>query len=119
MGDSLISYNFSILDTDSLGAISGRVVVDLPDKSNLPIKLFFNKTGSKDSFKLNIDSEEFKIDVPAGKYLLSGFIDSDLNGEKGNGTIFPFRLAETMAFYPDTISVRARFETSEILFEFK
>jgi len=120
MGDSLTSYNFSILDTDSLGAISGRVAVDLPGKTGHPIKLFFNKVvGGKESFQLDIDSEEFKIDVPAGKYLLSGFIDSDMNGEKGNGTILPFRLAETMAFYPDTVSVRARFETSEILFEFK
>jgi hypothetical protein len=59
------------------------------------------------------------VDLPGSKYLLSGFIDSDLDGKKGKGSIDPFRLAETSASYPDTIAVRPRFETAEIKFEFK
>jgi hypothetical protein len=59
------------------------------------------------------------VDLPGGKYLMSGFIDSDLDGERDNGSIHPFRLAETAASYPDTISVRPRFETTGITFEFR
>ncbi|MFZ5980296.1 MAG: Ig-like domain-containing protein [Candidatus Zixiibacteriota bacterium] len=119
MGDSLVTYAFSLLDMDSLGSISGKVAITLSEKTDHPVKLFFDQVGGKQSFQREIENDEFRLDVPAGKYLLSGFIDSDKNGEKNHGTIIPYRPAETMAFYPDTISVRARFETAEILFEFK
>ena len=119
MGDSLVSYDFSIIDMDSIGSISGFIEISLPGKDEQPVKLLFERAGGKQTFNYETKKKEFQIDVPAGKYLLSGFIDSDDNGEQGKGTIIPFRPAETMAFYPDTISVRARFETAEILFEFK
>lgn len=119
MGDSLLSYNFSILNIDSLGAISGDILISLPGVSSNPVILTFDEQSRKQSFTTKVTGNHFKIDVPAGRYLLSGYIDIDLNEKLSPGVLYPFRPAETMAFYPDTIRVRPRFETSEITFEFK
>jgi len=119
LGDSLRGYPFSTLDSDSLGSVSGEVVVEIADQQGSPAVLSFKKVGTKQAFDLSVSGRKFKIDVPAGKYLLSGFVDSDLDGQKGHGAIYPFRLAETSASYADTIAVRARFETTGIRFEFK
>jgi hypothetical protein len=119
LGDSLRGYPFSTLDSDSLGSVSGEVGVEIAGQQDSPVVLSFKKVGTKQVFDLSVSERKFKIDVPAGKYLLSGFIDSDLDGQKGNGSIYPFRLAETSANYTDTISVRARFETAGVHFEFK
>jgi len=119
LGDSLRGYPFSTLDSDSLGSVSGEVVVEIAGQQDSPTVLSFKKVDTKQVFDLSVSGRKFKIDVPAGKYLLSGFVDSDLDGQKGHGSIYPFRLAETSASYADTIAVRARFETTGIRFEFK
>ena len=118
-GDSLLSYSFSFLNADSLGSISGEVLKMLPGLTGNPALLTFDNLDTRQNFKLTVPGKDFKIDVPAGKYLLSGFIDKDLNEDWSAGKIHPFQPSETMASYPDTIRVRARFETSEIKFEFK
>jgi hypothetical protein len=119
LGDSLTSYRFSVLDSDSLGAIAGEVVIEVPESQDSPVVLEFHKVGSRQVYDLTTRVGGFHIDVPAGKYLLSGFIDSDRDGEKDNGSVEPYQLAETFAASADTISVRARFETSGIRFEIK
>lgn len=119
LGDSLREYPFSILASDSLGSVSGEVVIDIAGKENSPVVLSFRHPGGRQILDLPVSGREFKVDLPGGNYLLSGFVDSDLDGQKGNGAIYPFRLAETSAAYPDTISVRPRFETTGIRFEFR
>lgn len=119
MGDSLKEYKINLLNNDSLGSISGEIKVSLESKSNKPAVLDFLKTENNQFFRLPVSGKNFKISLPAGKYILSGFIDSDNNGERGLGSLFPYKYSETTATFPDTISVRARFETAEILFEFK
>lgn len=119
LGDSLRTFTFTIIDSDSLGSVSGEVVVTLPGKQGSPARLTFQKVGSSQTFPVTTTGHSFHIEVPAGKYLLSGFLDEDLDGKKGAGSIFPYAFAETFARYPDTISVRARFETTGIRFEFK
>jgi hypothetical protein len=119
LGDSLSEYQFSTFDPDSLGSVSGEVVINIPGKESLPVVLSFRQLSSQRTFDVTISGRQFKVDLPGSKYLLSGFIDSDLDEKKGKGSIYPYRLAETSASYPDTIAVRPRFETAEIKFEFK
>jgi len=119
LGDSLTQFQFSTLGADSLGSISGEVTISLKDRETEPVMLNFMDAASKQVFDMSTSRGQFTIDLPAGKYLLSGFIDSDRDGKLGNGSLIPFRLAETEAHYQDTISVRARFETAGILFEFR
>ncbi len=118
LGDSLRSYGFSILDVDSLGSISGTIQVNLPGRADDPVVLSLKKTDNNQEFDLQVTGNAFTRELPAGKYVLSGFIDSDSSGTRGLGGIYPFNLAETKALYPDTINVRARFETAGVLFQF-
>jgi len=119
MGDSLRELTFSTINPDSVGAIMGQIEIGLPGKTGDPVVLEFAKIGSGQTFVLPVASETFNIDVPAGKYLASGFIDSNNDGEIDLGSAVPYRLSETVTFYPDTITVRARFETAGVNITFR
>ncbi|HWR82688.1 MAG TPA: Ig-like domain-containing protein [Candidatus Deferrimicrobium sp.] len=119
LGDSLREYSFSTLDADSLGMVSGDVVVAIPGQQDTPSELTFRKIGTDQSYETTASGHQFKIDLPAGRYLITGFVDSDLDGKRGYGSIIPFSLAETWMAFPDTVSVRARFETAGLHLEFK
>ncbi|MEW5795432.1 MAG: Ig-like domain-containing protein [Candidatus Zixiibacteriota bacterium] len=129
LGDSLRSYNFATLDDDSVGSISGRIVVALPDKNRQTARLSFAEVESKREFPLKVEasqtpgvqseSRDFAINVPPGMYLLSGYLDSNGDGKLTPGSIRPYHLAETVAILTDTITVRARFETAEIELKFE
>ncbi len=119
LGDSLRTYSFSVLDADSLGSITGTVTIRLTNKIGDPVILWFQKTADKHIFQQKADTSGFSIEVPAGKYLLSGFIDSNGDDKLGRGSVIPFSFSETVGNYPDTVAVRARFETAGIKFEFQ
>ena len=119
MGDSITSFTFGTLDADSLGTISGTVSIRLRDKAADPAVLIFREVSNKFVDTMTVKGKEFTISVPGGKYLLSGFVDSDKDGKRGDGSLRPFRMAETSSIHPDTIAVRARFETTGIEMIFK
>ncbi len=129
MGDSLRSFTFSTYDDDSLGSVSGTVEIALEDRKESPAKLTFQKVGGKDRYTVTVaglapgrnaeNTGAFVTDLPAGEYILTGFLDQDGDGKLTPGSINPPRLAETYVVHPDTVSVRARFETAGIVVEFK
>jgi len=119
LGDSLREYSLTVLDQDSLGSVSGEIRIALTDRKLDPVMFTFNRVASQQTFERKVTSREFNIDLPAGKYLLDGYIDSNLNGRMDNGSLFPYTEAETFASYPDTIIIRARFETAGIEFLFQ
>jgi len=116
LGDSLREYRFSTYDPDQLGMISGSVTVERPGHELDPVLLTFTRVGDKAAFDLTVTERVFSLSVPAGKYLLHGFADSDDSGERSLGNIQPERYAEPIDWYPDTIAVRARFETAGVEF---
>ncbi len=119
MGDSLTEYVIVTLDPDSLGTISGEISIDIPDRGQSPVFAAFTKISNRQIFDLPITGREFKIDVPAGKYLVSAFLDLNSDGERDLGSAVPYRFSESMTTYSDTIAVRARFETTGAQIEFK
>ncbi|MEW6051010.1 MAG: Ig-like domain-containing protein [Candidatus Zixiibacteriota bacterium] len=119
MGDTLKTYTFSTLNEDSLGTVSGELTIDLPDRRLSPVFLTFASVGTNQQYRQTSTDRTFRLDLPAGKYMLSGFVDTDRNSKRGLGGIYPFTLSETASAYPDTIAVRARFETAGLNFEFK
>lgn len=118
LGDSARVHFFNVIDADSLGSISGQTIVALVGKENDLVRMTFQKVGGR-TFDLTATPGAFRIELPGGRYLLSGFVDSDGDSVKSPGSFRPYLPAETMAIYPDTIAVRARFETAEIQFEFR
>lgn len=118
-GDSLSEHHFSTVDPKSLGSISGRVLKHIPWQEEAPVILQFRKIGQQQVTSLSVHEEDFRVDATAGDYLLTAFIDKNSDGSINTGSIYPFRLAETKATYPDTISVRTRFETTGITFDIR
>lgn len=119
LGDSLTTYNFRTLNTDSLGQVSGTVAIRLRDKATDPAVLIFKEISNKFVDTLAVKGRDFVLNLPAGKYLLTGFLDSNRDGSRTDGALSPFRFGETSAIHPDTIAVRARFETTGIELIFK
>lgn len=119
MGDSLREYSVTTLNKDSLGTVAGRITVKLDDRRMAPVVLQFNKVENQQTFDLPVSGREFKIDLPAGKYLVNGFIDIDSSGLRDLGSAIPYRYSETVMTHPDTIAVRARFETAGVELKFK
>ncbi len=119
LGDSLRDYSFAVFDTKSFGAIAGHVAIYLPGKQDDPVQLVCRELGTRQEYRLTVMDSSFNIDVPGRQYFLYGFIDSDNDGSLNRGKLHPFRLAETQTIYPDTISVRQRFETAGIVIEFR
>ncbi len=118
LGDTLKQMQFSILDPDSLGSVSGKCHSILADSaSQLLIRLEMYQNGSVHE-KL-VTRNEFKLDIPAGSYRLTGFVDRNNNGRRDAGSLYPYTYSESYAIYADTIKVRARFETTGIEFEIK
>ncbi len=119
VGDSISVFKFNTYDSDSLGEASGQIEYGLPIDSNVISYLTFGEVSNKKRFTQRVSGNHFSFNLPSGKYLLSGFIDSNNNGNYDSGSLFPFGLAETMALGADTIRVRARFETAGLIFKFE
>jgi len=119
LGDTLKSYSLATLADDSLGSVTGSITIDLPDRRLSPVMLTFRQVPSGQTFPLTSTDRQIRLPLPAGKYLLSGFIDANKNGRRELGSIDPFTLSETFARYPDTVAVRARFETTGLTLVFR
>ena len=127
LGDSLRSYRFATLDADSVGSVSGQVTVSIPHRVEETAVMSFQSAASKSVYTVEVASfrtgtiatpRPFSLEVPPGKYLVSGFLDADGNGKFTPGSISPYRASETQAFLADTVAVRARFETAGVEFSF-
>lgn len=119
MGDSLLSFPVNVLNEDSVGSVSGEIKIDIASKRQDPTVLEFLKIDNGQKFQFPVSGATFSVTLPAGKYFLSGFIDSNLNGIRDKGSIFPYRYSETIGALPDTVAVRARFETAGIEMTFR
>ncbi|MBU0982894.1 MAG: Ig-like domain-containing protein [candidate division Zixibacteria bacterium] len=114
LGDSLRSYAFTILDADSLGSVTGEVDIQVAGKDGDPLVLTFSDSEARRSYTLHVDGRQFNKELPPGRYLITGFVDSDLDGQWSLGGLFPFSFGETYISHPDTVAVRARFETAGV-----
>ncbi len=119
LGDSITTYKFRTYNEDSLGSISGEVKTDSSIDGNSTPYIIFTKITGQEILRTAVDGRAFNYSMPPGKYFLKGFLDRNNNGKHDLGSLIPFEYSETTAFYPDTIRVRARFETSGIELIFK
>jgi hypothetical protein len=117
IGDSVILFNFKTYDEDSLGSISGSVTVDSA-LSGRPY-LFVKDITGREFINAPVPDGTFEYQLPPGKYLLSGFLDGNGNGVFDYGSLDPFKFSETFTHHPDTVRVRARFESAGVEVNYK
>jgi hypothetical protein len=112
--DSITSFKFETINHDSLGSFSGSV--DLRRMgSGQTAEIFFARIPTGKWKKLEYDvSGHFHREVVPGKYRFGGFVDRDNDGFLSTGKLSPFRYAEPLLFFDDTVTVRPRFETEDI-----
>ncbi len=104
------SLSFRTYFVDSLGTVTGR----LAGKPSGKIYLEFRELVSG-WIKTEIVADTFfSLPLLSGKYFLSGFVDGNSNRKREPGSLTPFAFPEPAFFYPDTVFVRARFETEGI-----
>ena len=119
LGDSIQAFSYSILNSDSLGSVSGNISVEISNKDSSRRHLTFSNINGQQSYEFSFDKDRFTVELPAGKYLMSGFLDENNNGMRDLGMSQPYTMSETFGRSTDTVSVRARFETAGIEFIFK
>jgi hypothetical protein len=119
-GDSTVYWSFSILPRDTLGEIQG-VISDLDSGAIGPIIIDANRLDQAN----NPWHEQWQIEIPGkyilqwllpGKYRIQAFRDENQDGKYDYGMPFPFKYAERFAVYPDTVTIRSRWETAGIDF---
>jgi uncharacterized protein (DUF2141 family) len=114
-GDSLLSFSFNILSPDSLGTLVGRISGDLQAPYLVTaLTLRDREIAGRTTVS---GASEFDIRLlAAGLYLVEVIGDRDHNGEFTYGSIKPLQMSEPFLFLPDTVTIRARWE-SEVRIE--
>ena len=108
LGDSLQEFYYILASADSLGEITGKIANAPGD----PVIIMAGAIGQDTVMAEADEDRHFTVTAlfPA-VYHLSAFYDVNNNGRFDGGGIRPFRFAEPIALYADTVSVRARWET--------
>ncbi len=117
LADSLITGTFFTVKADEFGSVSGNVFPAVDSDVYItihPVK----RGGFSESVRAGSDQAFYFPFVPAGRYLLSGFLDSDGNGKYTPGSLIPFGYSEIFHFSADTIRVRKRWEVADVPFTF-
>lgn len=108
LGDSIKEYNYVTATPDSFGQVLGKIVNVPNENVKVVIKA---KDTDEISQKINSDGS-FQVDrLFPGVYNLWAFHDKNNNDKYDGGNIRSFDFAESIVIYPDTIKVRARWET--------
>jgi len=117
LADSIDSHYFTVVSSRELGEMSGTIKYQ--NQIAKPVTLQFVPLARKQGMlkKTLENTDKFRLfNVLEGKYLLNGYMDENLDGHYSAGRLFPFQFAEPFAFSQDTIKVRKRWETENILF---
>jgi hypothetical protein len=111
-GDSSYIVDFATLNTEDFGSISGKFV---NWERYLMPRIFVSSLDQKVVKPVIPDStSKFLVDLPAGRYSFYGYDDVNDNGKYDRGRVNPLEFAEPFFVFPDTISVRSRFETEGV-----
>ena len=112
--DSVRQIRFTVVRIDDFGSVSGQLQNGMGGFSD-PV-IFVRSVSGNISELVAVDtSYHFKHNLPTGSYQFYGFDDINMNRLYDRGSILPLEFAEPFILFPDTVSVRSRFETEEII----
>jgi Big-like domain-containing protein len=118
--DTVFNHIFSTVSSDEFGSISGRILIDSTRLSQLYLSTVPIKRKSKSYQVIMTEKNEFKIDwLLEGFYIFKGFFDLDNDQKWSPGKMEPFQFAEPIFVKDDTIRVRKRWETDDLIIQFE
>jgi hypothetical protein len=121
MTDSALFWTFTTLNPDTLGSISGKVkALGESISGNIVLTLSLVDKGGKRYQKTIPQPGPFLFEnILPGKYMLGAYIDLNKDENLTIGNPKPFALSEPFAFFPDTVTVRSRWETEGVELKFR
>ena len=121
MTDSVLFLTFATLNPDTLGSLSGEVQIlkeSTSKKIVVTLSLIDKARKRYQKFLPQPDSFLFENILP-GKYMVGAYLDLNGDGNLTIGNPKPFILCEPFAFFPDTVTVRSRWETEGVELKFR
>jgi uncharacterized protein (DUF2141 family) len=120
LADTSFKIEFSTLDPDTSGTLSGKVENLTREESEIVIILEKAEIPKLNYEKRLKEPGDFKFDnVFPGKYSLKAYLDLNGNGTMDFGNPLPFKPAEPQVIYPDTLNIRPRWETEGVILKFR
>jgi uncharacterized protein (DUF2141 family) len=121
MTDSVLFFTFTTLNPDTLGLLSGEVQI-LGESTSKEIVVTLSlidkpRKGYKKSLP-QLGPFLFENILP-GKYMVGAYLDLNGDGNLTIGNPKPFVLCEPFTFFPDTVTVRSRWETEGVELKFR
>ncbi len=116
--DSLYTLKFKTISGLDFTGLSGFIINVEFDKNPILVLESGEQNGLKYEQKITGDNFNFVRVVP-GKYLLWCFLDENNNGKYDYGWPEPIKYSERFSFYPDTLTLRPRWEVTDLKFKFK
>jgi hypothetical protein len=116
-GPGTYSWRFAPLGEARMGVVEIRI--ETAESISADIWLEARSLGdSRMARMLATGAEIVTMTLPAGRWHVSGFVDSDRDGRWFPGSVSPFAFCEHRAVCSDTIDVRARFTLEDVVLNF-
>jgi hypothetical protein len=116
IADTTLVWEIQTYKPDTLGTVRGRIDEDgdrLVQITRIGQPPFSRR-------QLLRGAVEFTFDyLLPGRYNLTAFRDDDGSGRYSYGRLTPWKPSEVFVSYPDTVSVRSNWETSNVNVQFK
>jgi len=121
MIDSVLFLTFITLNPDTLGSISGKVeAVGKSSSGDIVLTLSLIDKGGKRYQKTPPQPGSFLFEnILPGKYRVGAYVDLNKDGNLTIGNPKPFVPSEPFTFFPDTVTVRSRWETEGVELKFR
>lgn len=116
IADTTLVWEIQTYKPDTLGTVRGRIDED----GDHLVQITRIGQPSFSRRQLLRGAVEFTFDhLLPGRYNLTAFRDDDGSGRYSYGRLTPWKPSEVFVSYPDTVSVRSHWETSNVNVQFK
>ncbi len=121
MSDSVLVVAFTTLSPDALGSLSGDVQILGESTSEEIVVTLTLMEQTKERYQKSLPKPGLFLfeNMLPGKYMVGAYVD--LNGDRNLtiGNPKPFIPCEPFTFFPDTLTVRSRWETQGVELKFR
>lgn len=116
-GAGTYSWRFTPLGDSRMGIVEIRIETS----ASIAAEIWIDARSASDSRKARALANGpgiVSMPLPAGRWHLSSFVDSNRDGRWFPGSVSPFAFCEHRTVYSDTIDVRARFTLEDVVLKF-
>lgn len=116
-GAGTYMWRFTPLTEPQMGEIEGRVETERPGATSIIVTARSIGDARKTSIRATAPGS-FSLALPAGRWQLGGYVQSEGDSRWFPGSLEPFRHAQPRTLQSDTLDVRARFVLEDVVLRF-